>query len=587
MKRGRQELFQHQIDGVETIVHSLQSAQIDGNPTRAFLLHDEMGLGKTLQAIESARRLNLTHPILVVCPASCEHVWKNDMFKVYSYKNFKTDGMVVISYDMLRNLYKSYISEKIPQGALSNDELIRYCNIHNKPVAERTKFLTGDNLRRELLDMSRTIFFKKGTGRTSSSTSFMRQTWGLLILDEIHRIRSPTSITTKAVGFIGATYRLGLSGTPIVNSGHDLLCIWKYGLGLYNLDWSTINNNPNSQYCKDIIDIISLGRRKDNVQGLPLPKRDKTQEDVVFEWNDDLDQKRAYVNIKTDSLAYLKSFQTIQRRKDETDQEFSRRRMSMQQTFLGRMQKLRQVCLYKDLPRIMKGETPSCYSHPWTPASHQSFPKWIRDCIFSLLGGIQHRYPLIPRAARNRIIAYFVAQETRLIVPSPKMVYIYNMLRAYPTEKMVVFSTFRVFLEKVMFKWLRQIGIKSTVFCGGSKAQQQRALEAFEKDPELRVLLVVKGAGSEGLNLVSASICIIMDPHFNAAMDEQAAQRIDRIGQTKESVIIRRLYMRGSVDEAMKMLQQDKQGDAKSWSGNTGMRSLKTQGLFLAKRDTV
>ena len=579
MKRGRLELYPHQVQGVDAIVNGLLHGHIGGKPTNAFLLHDEMGLGKTIQAIEAGKRLQLTLPTLVVCPASCEQVWikENPEARVYSAKGEIT-GMVVISYDMLRNLFKYYIEEKFPQGALSNEELIRFCCIHGRIITERIRFLKGDDLRRELLDISRSIKYKGAKSSRGNYASFMRQEWGLLILDEVHRIRSSSSGVAKAVGFMKAKYRLGLSGTPIVNGGHDLLTIWRYGLALFDLDWMRIKEDPNSDYCREIINVVSLGRQKDSVEGLALPKRDKTQEDIVFDWYNDLDQKRAYIAIKTESIAYLRDMENLKN-------GAGRHRLVMQQTFLGKMQRLRQVCLHKDLPNLMKGEKIDQVLY-WTPASHQSFPRYTRKCVFALLCGIHRHIPL--GSIRKRIVEFYV-QLYQGIIPSPKMIYVSKMLYTYPERKIVVFCTFRVFLEKMMRKWLKQIGVRSAIFSGGSKSYQRQALEAFEHDDTVRVLLIVKGAGSEGLNLHCASICIIMDPHFNLAMDEQAAQRIDRIGQQTSEVIIRRLYMRGSIDEAMKMLQNDKQSEVKSWkSGASGSaRSLKAQSLFLQKRDTV
>ena len=156
------------------------------------------------------------------------------------------------------------------------------------------------------------------------------------------------------------------------------------------------------------------------------------------------------------------------------------------------------------------------------------------------------------------------------------------------TDKMVVFSTFRVFFEEVMRPWLRQINVDSLLFCGGSKTQQQSALRNFHADEECKILLVVKSAGSEGLNLqYDANVCVIMDPHFNLALDEQAAQRIDRIGQVKE-VIVRKLYMEGSIDEAMRLMQEEKQLAIEAWGTKKHEgRSLEIHGLFLARRDTV
>ena len=242
----------------------------------------------------------------------------------------------------------------------------------------------------------------------------------------------------------------------------------------------------------------------------------------------------------------------------------------MNMTFLGKMQRLRQICLMGNLPGIISDtET--------TTAVPTMRHAWTKRCVYALLSGIRS----LP--ARRKIVEYYLSIPC--ITPSPKMSFVYDMLRVYP--KIVVFSAYRVFLEQVMSPWFDQIGVDHRLFCGGSRKRQQGVLKEFTENTSVQVLLVVKSAGSEGLNLTAANVCIIMDPHFNRAQDEQAAQRIDRIGQEKE-VIVRKLYMEGSIDNAMRLMQQDKQGSVDAWlTAKTGNRTLAAQGLFLKTRDTV
>jgi SNF2 family DNA or RNA helicase len=207
------------------------------------------------------------------------------------------------------------------------------------------------------------------------------------------------------------------------------------------------------------------------------------------------------------------------------------------------------------------------------------FSKYQKSQIFALLcvlrgfGNIE---------LRKRIVSYF-ANAAGVVHPSPKMLCVYELMKAYPNDKIVIFSSYRVFLEKLMGPWLDQLGISWTLFSGGSRQAQQEALKSFA---DVRVLLVVKTAGSEGLNLTLGNVCVIMDPHFNSALDEQAAQRVERIGQTKQ-VIIRKLFMEGSIDMAMKRLQKEKEDNIEAWKKKDEKRSLHSQGLYLEREDTV
>lgn len=64
-------------------------------------------------------------------------------------------------------------------------------------------------------------------------------------------------------------------------------------------------------------------------------------------------------------------------------------------------------------------------------------------------------------------------------------------------------------------------------------------------------------AGSEALNLTMANRCIIYEPWWNAAVEEQAFGRVNRIGQEKETHCVR-LFAEGTVDERMNELQEEK-----------------------------
>ncbi len=623
-------LYNFQVEGTNRAVQALVSDQVEtvGGTYRrghCFLLHDEMvgfntnstnvsyssqGLGKTIQAFETLIQLigknhtgNL--PTLIVVPSACIDIWsKNEYYSAdFDMRIFLKEGVatstmlktsnrtiIVTSFDTLRNAYKYYISAQMDHGGLSNDELIRYCRVHGKSI-ERTKFLREDDLRRELLDISRKIAQKVGKNHLVCP-AFMKQRWGLAIFDEVHKTRNVASNTTKAIGFIDAQYRLALSGTPMMNNGSELLTIWKYALNLFDLDWVKISNDPDGEYCKRVIETISMGRKKANIAELAdiLPVRKKENEETMIAWTDDA-QKALYISVKNDSIHILCEVESMKKRPDESPQDFQRRRLSMQQNFMSKMQTLRQICLCKELPYLMKNGIFPHPTHwlPWNTAIHRgSFSKWSRDQIFALLLGLRRESLLTYRAMRTMLIKHFMVAESHMIQPSPKMIYVYRQLqRLGPTDKMIIFATFKVFLEQIMAPWLDQIGYQSLLFCGGSRPKQRRVLEEFKSEASIKILLIVKSAGSEGLNLqFDANRCIVMEPHFNEAMDEQAAQRIDRIGQEKE-VIVRKLYMEGSIDEALRLMQNDKQTSINAWHGGDGTRSMQTHGLFLSKRDTV
>lgn len=70
----------------------------------------------------------------------------------------------------------------------------------------------------------------------------------------------------------------------------------------------------------------------------------------------------------------------------------------------------------------------------------------------------------------------------------------------------------------------------------------------FNKDPSIFCALLTTKVGGFGLNLTGADRAIILDPDWNPANDNQAVDRVFRIGQKKD-VIVYRLVTMGTIEE--------------------------------------
>lgn len=80
----------------------------------------------------------------------------------------------------------------------------------------------------------------------------------------------------------------------------------------------------------------------------------------------------------------------------------------------------------------------------------------------------------------------------------------------------------------------------------------------FNTDSSISVLLLTTRVGSLGLNLSGASIVIFVEHDFNPFVDEQAMDRVHRIGQRAASVNIYRLVAFDSIDEKIMDMQRKK-----------------------------
>ena len=122
------------------------------------------------------------------------------------------------------------------------------------------------------------------------------------------------------------------------------------------------------------------------------------------------------------------------------------------------------------------------------------------------------------------------------------------MIEKDSTSKCVVFSQFLGTLDIVQQE-LTVRGVNCTRVDGHMK-QYERAdnIHSFTNEPDVKVLLLSMRAGAAGLNLMAANYCFLLDPATNSAIEEQAIDRIHRIGQTRP-VQVKRFIMRDSVEQ--------------------------------------
>ena len=83
-------------------------------------------------------------------------------------------------------------------------------------------------------------------------------------------------------------------------------------------------------------------------------------------------------------------------------------------------------------------------------------------------------------------------------------------------------------------------------------------------------------AGGVGLNLTEADHVFLVDPWWNPAVEDQAADRAHRIGQTK-SVIVYRLVTQNTVEERILLLQERKRQLAETALGEADSAASITQ----------
>jgi SNF2 family DNA or RNA helicase len=113
-------------------------------------------------------------------------------------------------------------------------------------------------------------------------------------------------------------------------------------------------------------------------------------------------------------------------------------------------------------------------------------------------------------------------------------------------QKVVVFSQYLGMIEMIS-RHLQSLDIDHEVLTGSSTNRGQR-VRRFQEDESCRVFVGSLKAGGVGVDLTAASAVIHYDRWWNAAVEDQASDRVHRMGQDK-AVQVFRLLTRESIEE--------------------------------------
>jgi superfamily II DNA or RNA helicase len=141
-------------------------------------------------------------------------------------------------------------------------------------------------------------------------------------------------------------------------------------------------------------------------------------------------------------------------------------------------------------------------------------------------------------------------------VPSTKLEALGDLVDEILAEhhRVLIFSQFTTFLRKVG-DLLDARDVRYAYLDGRTK-NRGAVIDEF-KTGDAPVFLISLKAGGFGLNLTEADYCILLDPWWNPASEQQAIDRIHRIGQTK-NVMVYRLVAKDTIEEKVMALKADK-----------------------------
>ena len=133
-----------------------------------------------------------------------------------------------------------------------------------------------------------------------------------------------------------------------------------------------------------------------------------------------------------------------------------------------------------------------------------------------------------PRALGDRVVAYVPGE-------SPKLDAVLSILADVEdrAEKALVFTRFKSLQRIIQLAVRDRFGVWPDIINGDLTTNRQQVIDIFQQRPGFNVLILSQEVGGVGLNLVEANHAIHFTRPWNPAKENQATDRVYRIGQNR------------------------------------------------------
>lgn len=328
--------------------------------------------------------------------------------------------------------------------------------------------------------------------------------WQGVVLDEAQNIKNPEAKQSKTVKTLEADFKIALTGTPVENRLSELWSILEF------LNPGYLGQRPFFQRrfaipIEKYGDTESLQILRSLVQPFIL-RRLKTDKDIIQDLPEkqentvfcplSKEQASLYQKLVDESLSEIESSTGIQRRG----------------MILGLLVKLKQVCNH---PLLLGAKTKAKKEMPTLNSAYSGKLQRLNEMLEEL----------ISEGDRALIFTQF-AEWGKLLKP-------------YLEAKLN---------REVLF-----------LYGGSRKLQREQMVDRFQQDPQgPPVMILSLKAGGVGLNLTRANHVFHFDRWWNPAVENQATDRVFRIGQTR-NVQVHKFVCTGTLEEKIHDLIESKQ----------------------------
>ncbi len=308
----------------------------------------------------------------------------------------------------------------------------------------------------------------------------------IAIYDELQIAKNAQSQTHKALKKIQANMRLGLSGTPIENRLLELKALFDVIVPGYL---------PLEAHFKELF-VNPIEKNQDSDKKLLLSKLTKPfilrrkKSEVLLELPEKIEEI-SYCDLSEEQQALYKQTFLLHKPALLQDLENQTKPVPFLHVF-ALLSTLKQIC---DHPCLITKEYSEFQKH--------KSGKW--DLFVELLQEI--------RDSGQKVVIF--SQYLDML----------DMIKAYLQEQNIGFAGIR-----------------------GSTRNRKEQLDLFKNDPNCEVFLASLQAVGVGVDLVSASVVIHYDRWWNPARENQATDRVHRIGQNR-GVQVFKLVTKGTIEE--------------------------------------
>ena len=125
-------------------------------------------------------------------------------------------------------------------------------------------------------------------------------------------------------------------------------------------------------------------------------------------------------------------------------------------------------------------------------------------------------------------------------------------------EKVIIFTQY-VEMGKLIQELVSKKFKEDVLFLHGSQTLKEKTkiIDTFQNDPNYKIFVATLKTGGTGLNLTAAQNVIHYDLWWNPAVENQATDRVHRIGQEND-VMVYRFITKGTLEETINEISKHK-----------------------------